>query len=87
MTTTCLVDIQACQLCGSQEGAEMFQDPPYRVLRCASCSLVYVTPRHDADALHKLYGEDYWNSRHQFKSPRTYAYLAISSLLCMICKS
>ena len=70
MNTTCLVDIQACQLCGSAEGAEMFRDPPYRVLRCAGCSLVYVTPRHNEDALHKLYGEDYWNST----SPKTRGY-------------
>ncbi|MEE2887098.1 MAG: class I SAM-dependent methyltransferase [Planctomycetota bacterium] len=70
MSQACLVEIQACQLCGSREGTEMFRDPPYRVLRCAGCSLVYVTPRHNDDALHKLYGEDYWNSN----SPKTRGY-------------
>lgn len=70
MNQACLVEIQTCQLCGSQEGAEMFQDPPYRVLRCSTCDLVYVTPRHDEDALHKLYGEDYWRSN----SPKTRGY-------------
>ena len=70
MSQTSLVEVQTCQLCGSDVGAEMFEDPPYRVIRCSECSLVYVTPRHDDEGLHELYGGEYWNS----KSPKTRGY-------------
>lgn len=75
MTPECLVEVQNCQLCGSVNGAEMFAEPPYRVIRCPECSLVYVTPRHNDDALHKLYGEDYWNS----DTPKTRGYASYAA--------
>lgn len=70
-----LVEVSNCQLCGSDKAAEMFTEPPFRVLRCPECSLVYVTPRHDAATLHKLYGEDYWNSA----SPKTRGYASYTA--------
>lgn len=65
-----LIEVESCQVCGGTQAREMFRDPPYRVLRCQDCSLVYVSPRHADDALHKIYGEDYWNS----DSPKTRGY-------------
>ena len=65
-----LVEVPSCQLCGSDKTTEMFRDPPFRVVRCADCGLVYVTPRHQDDALHKLYDEEYWNS----DTPKTRGY-------------
>jgi SAM-dependent methyltransferase len=70
VTRAALVEVLSCQICGAAKGEEMFRDPPFRVLRCPACSLVYVTPRHDDDALHELYGSDYWNS----SSPKTRGY-------------
>ncbi len=65
-----LVEVPACQICGDANGTEMFRDPPFRVMRCPKCSLVYVTPRHADDQLHKVYGLDYWNS----DEPKTRGY-------------
>ncbi len=70
-----LVEVQSCQLCGSPKGAEMFTEPPFRVIRCPDCTLVYVTPRHDDKALHRLYGADYWNS----ESPKTRGYASYAA--------
>ena len=70
MIATDLVHVQACQLCGSTAGEEMFTEPPFRVIRCQECSLVYVTPRRDDSALHAMYNGDYWNS----ESPKTRGY-------------
>lgn len=57
-----LVPIDRCQLCGSERRQQLFQEPPFAVVRCESCQLVYVTPRLCADALLAVYGEDYWRS-------------------------
>lgn len=75
MSPECLVDVETCQLCGCSRAAEMFSEPPFRVLRCPECSLVYVTPRHDDSTLVKIYGEDYWNSA----SPKTRGYASYAS--------
>lgn len=55
-------EIASCQLCGSGERTLKFQEGPYRVLRCASCGLVYVSPRLQGQALLDVYGADYWKS-------------------------
>ncbi|MCA8954657.1 MAG: class I SAM-dependent methyltransferase [Planctomycetes bacterium] len=65
-----LVEVETCQLCGSRSRTEMFREPPFRVLRCADCSLVYVSPRHADDVVHELYDRHYWNS----DSPKTRGY-------------
>ncbi|MHC4515835.1 MAG: class I SAM-dependent methyltransferase [Planctomycetota bacterium] len=57
-----MIEVRTCQLCGSSERLVMFQEPPYHVVRCAECSLVYVTPRHTDEHLPNIYGEDYWQS-------------------------
>ena len=44
MISASLVHVETCQLCGSSDGDEMFQEPPFRIIRCRECSLVFVTP-------------------------------------------
>ncbi len=65
-----MIEVTTCQLCGSQERLEMFREPPYQVVRCSDCGLVYVTPRHADEHLPKIYGEDYWKS----ENPRLRGY-------------
>lgn len=56
------VDVVQCQLCGSRERTLKFTDGPFAVMRCSSCSLVYVTPRLSGQALVDVYDEGYWKS-------------------------
>lgn len=51
-----------CQLCGSGERTLKFRDPPFEVVTCSGCGLVYVTPRLQGQALIDVYGEGYWKS-------------------------
>ncbi|HKE00002.1 MAG TPA: class I SAM-dependent methyltransferase [Planctomycetota bacterium] len=51
-----------CGLCGSARARLRFADPPYRVVRCEDCGLVYVTPRRDEGKLREMYAVDYWRS-------------------------
>ncbi|MCI0586182.1 MAG: class I SAM-dependent methyltransferase [Planctomycetes bacterium] len=51
-----------CHLCGGRSQRLLFEDAPWRVVRCADCSLVYTTPHPDPEALRALYGESYWRS-------------------------
>ncbi len=54
--------VDVCQLCGSRRRSTMFEDPPFTVVRCSDCGLVYVTPRLVGEALLEVYNEDYWKS-------------------------
>ena len=51
-----------CALCDRADPQVLFHDPPYRVVRCSGCSLVYTLPRLPADVLEAMYQEDYWQS-------------------------
>jgi 2-polyprenyl-3-methyl-5-hydroxy-6-metoxy-1,4-benzoquinol methylase len=62
MTSAHAAEIATCQLCGSRERTLKFEDGPYRVWTCASCGLVYVSPRLQGQALLDVYGADYWKS-------------------------
>lgn len=55
-------EVAHCQLCGSTESSVKFTDGPFRVLTCARCGLVYVTPRLQGQALLDVYDEGYWKS-------------------------
>ena len=70
-----LVEITSCQLCGDARSTVKFEEPPYRVLRCSGCGLVWVTPRLDDTALRDVYGEEYWRS----DSPKTKGYADYAS--------
>jgi 2-polyprenyl-3-methyl-5-hydroxy-6-metoxy-1,4-benzoquinol methylase len=57
-----LVEVKDCQVCGSDQQRLMFEDEPYRVVRCVRCSLVFVTPRVADEHLGTIYDENYWRS-------------------------
>ncbi|HEY1360067.1 MAG TPA: class I SAM-dependent methyltransferase [Thermoleophilaceae bacterium] len=40
----------------------LFEDPPFAVVRCSGCGLVFVSPRIAADQVAGIYGESYWRS-------------------------
>jgi SAM-dependent methyltransferase len=52
----------ACLLCGSKERAVVHEKPPFRIVRCARCSLVYTLPRLSPAAIEAMYQTDYWKS-------------------------
>src|SRR5690606_36330831 len=64
------VEVAVCQLCGSRERSVAFTEPPWQVVRCSGCGLVYVTPRLSGEALREVYGESYWCS----DTPKTRGY-------------
>lgn len=52
-----------CPLCGEHEARVRFEEPPYRILRCAGCALTYVRPRLGPQALlDEVYDAHYWRS-------------------------
>lgn len=51
-----------CYLCGRKDGAVVVDEPPFRVMKCAGCSLAYVTPRVTDDHLHLIYQTEYFKS-------------------------
>jgi 2-polyprenyl-3-methyl-5-hydroxy-6-metoxy-1,4-benzoquinol methylase len=57
-----LVEIGNCMLCGSEISSEMFRDGQFRVVRCADCQMVWVTPRLKPEVLPSVYNEGYWES-------------------------
>ena len=65
-----LEEVARCALCGGSERTTRFEDPPFRVVGCDGCGLVYVTPRAAPDVLPSIYGEDYWRS----ESPKDHGY-------------
>jgi 2-polyprenyl-3-methyl-5-hydroxy-6-metoxy-1,4-benzoquinol methylase len=59
---TTLVDV-GCALCGGREHADVLRDEPWRVVRCAQCAHVYVTPQPCAEHLaEQVYDANYWRS-------------------------
>ena len=52
--------ITRCMLCGGAAARTLVTDPPYMLLRCDACGLVWTTPRL-AD-LRAVYDEGYWRS-------------------------
>lgn len=57
-----LVAVPRCLLCGSEERETRFTEPPYAVVRCRSCGLVWVDPRRDPERLLEIYQTAYWHS-------------------------
>ncbi len=55
--------ITHCQLCGSGKRTLKFAEPPFEVVTCDDCGLVYVTPRLTGQALIDIYDADYWKSQ------------------------
>ena len=57
-----VIEVDRCQLCGGTDRRVRFHDGPCRVVECAGCGLVYVTPRLQGEALRAVYDEGYWKS-------------------------
>ncbi|MBL8896779.1 MAG: class I SAM-dependent methyltransferase [Planctomycetes bacterium] len=57
-----LAEVPRCLLCGSEESELRFAEPPFRVVRCKRCALVWVTPRRDSSRLVEIYQTAYWHS-------------------------
>lgn len=51
-----------CVLCGTDEHVTLFSAPPFRIVRCAECSLVYTLPRLPTARITEMYQVDYWRS-------------------------
>ncbi len=51
-----------CYFCGTHDETLRFVDGDYRVVECAHCGLVYVTPRLPPDRLYEMYQSEYWES-------------------------
>lgn len=65
-----LQEITACVLCAEKDRKFLFRDGPFGVYRCASCELVYISPRLTPQALLRLHEEGCWNS----PIPRVHGY-------------
>ena len=52
----------ACILCGADAYVTLFSDPPFRIVRCAKCGLVYTLPRLPTARILEMYQVDYWRS-------------------------
>ena len=74
-----VVEVDRCQLCGGADRRVRFHDGPCRVVECAGCGLVYVTPRLQGEALRAVYDEGYWKSSNP--KQRGYADYASESAL------
>ena len=66
---------ESCNLCGSTEGEVVYTAdpkdllgvdlPPYPIVRCGVCGLVYAEGRKDAEFLKGLYDEKYYDGRYK----------------------
>ncbi|MEW6741193.1 MAG: class I SAM-dependent methyltransferase [Planctomycetota bacterium] len=57
-----LHDDVACLVCGGREPRTVFSMPPYRIVRCPGCNLVYTLPRLPSEHIREMYQSDYWRS-------------------------
>lgn len=51
-----------CILCGTDESATLFAEPPFRIVRCIECGLVYTLPRLPTTSISEMYQVGYWRS-------------------------
>ncbi len=76
MRTERLEEVTSCALCGEENRTVLFEEAPFRVVRCSRCGLVYVTPRLPPGALlEEIYDESYWKS----DSPKVRGYADYSA--------
>ena len=57
-----LRDRISCVVCGAEEHVKLFGDPPFRVVRCVGCDLVYTLPRLPSAQILEMYQVGYWRS-------------------------
>ncbi len=51
-----------CLLCGRTDPSVMFTAPPWRIVKCAGCRLVYTLPRLSPEQIKAMYQTAYWQS-------------------------
>ncbi len=51
-----------CYLCGEEQQVLLHEKPPFKIVQCPKCDLVYTTPRCSGDELREMYQTDYWQS-------------------------
>ncbi|HRX78910.1 MAG TPA: methyltransferase domain-containing protein, partial [Pirellulaceae bacterium] len=51
-----------CILCGTNDSVTLFAEPPFRIVRCTECSLVYTLPRLPTASISEMYQVGYWRS-------------------------
>ena len=51
-----------CVLCEKDEPTTLFSDPPFRIVRCVECGLVYTLPRLPTAQILEMYQVGYWRS-------------------------
>jgi len=51
-----------CLLCGGEQLVDLHRKDPWRIVRCARCTLVFTLPRLPAEELRAMYQDDYWKS-------------------------
>jgi SAM-dependent methyltransferase len=59
-------EVKACDLCGMSESAVFIalpDQPPFGLVCCSNCALVYVDPRPSPEEIGHYYGEQYYMSR------------------------
>lgn len=51
-----------CVLCDTDEPVTLFSAPPFRIVRCTDCGLVYTLPRLPTASIREMYQVGYWRS-------------------------
>ena len=52
----------SCNLCGGREFTVIEEEPPFQVLQCRDCSLVFVYPFPDSTELEDHYDKAYYGA-------------------------
>lgn len=56
-----------CDFCGGQSVSARYDFGRHRILRCASCTFMWLDPQPDAKDLHEVYGEHYYSNERFFE--------------------
>jgi SAM-dependent methyltransferase len=63
-----------CNLCGGTKREELFDLSPFKLVRCLSCGLNYVSPRYTESRVLKLYDNSYFTNPSFFSGDNTKIY-------------
>lgn len=59
-------EVQTCALCGRGAFVKQLDAPPWRLLRCTACSIVFTSPRLTETALARHYQQGYYEGTAQY---------------------
>ncbi len=57
-----MLEYIGCNLCNQDRTKVIWQEPPYRIVRCQNCGLIYLNPRPEAKELVQLYSREYFTN-------------------------